>query len=91
MDYGSAADWQWVGNIEAVQFTVCANGEPIVCRVSKECIADNCGNPTTPESLLDDAKRHFEPITDRVGDLIGRGRFEEVEPRKIVLLRSSAW
>ncbi len=92
INYGSAKDWQWDGGREVVQFTAYRNGEPIICRVSKECIVDNCGNPDTPEAILDAAKQHFDQITDKIGHLIGLGRFfEEVQPRKIVLLKTADW
>ena len=91
IEYGSVTDWRWNGPLRVIQFTVFHNNETIVCRVSKECITENCGNPQTPEACLDAAKQHSEHITDKVGLLVSAGRFEQSEAQKTVLLRSSDW
>jgi hypothetical protein len=93
LNFGTAADLQWISSRRVVEFSVYDydSGEPIVCRVSKECITANCGSPQSPEACLDAAKQHFNQITDKVGHLIWAGRFEEAEPSKVILLKESDW
>ena len=43
INYGWRESWQWLGGPDVIQFTAHDNGKPIICRVSQECIEDNCG------------------------------------------------
>jgi hypothetical protein len=74
--------------VNVVEFIVLDDGRPIICRVSQKCLEDNCGSPPAPATLLGAAKDNFDHITDRIGHLIGLGRFEA---GGTILLRSSDW
>jgi hypothetical protein len=71
---------------EAVEFVVHEYGRPVVCRVSRECIDDHMGNPRGVAARLAAAKAYFNEITDCVGDLIGRRRYES---DRTILVRSA--
>ncbi len=86
--YGTSKYWWWNGVREVVEFRVHDEGWPIVCRVSRECIEDNFGNPRSPEECLDAAKERFDPITDVAGAMI---RAERFEPDGSILIRTSDW
>ncbi len=86
--YGTNKNWWWNGSLKVVEFTVHDEGRPIVCRVSRECIEDNFGNPSSPEECLDAAKDRFDAITDLAGALISAGRFE---PGGSILIRTLDW
>lgn len=88
LDYLTNEHWRWNGYRETVEFSVFANFKKVDCRVSRECIEDNLGNPQTPEACFDVAKASFDSITDKIGELIHTGRFEDDGS---VLLRSSDW
>ena len=88
IEYGTNEKWRWDGEFDEVRFHVRVGGNPVLCRVSRECIEDHCGNPSTPETCLDAAKVYFDRITDIIGDRIARGHFE-VDGS--VLLRSRDW
>ena len=86
--YGTNDNWRWNGSREVVEFTVLDEAHPILCRVSRECIEDNFGNPSGPEECLDATKVNFDPITDLIGHLIRGGRFE---PDGSILIRTLDW
>ena len=86
--YGTNENWRWISRPEVVEFTVDDEDRTIVCRVSRECIEDNFGNPSGPEECLDAAKVRFDPITDLAGALIRAGRFE---PDGSILIRTLDW
>ena len=88
INFANGDHWQWAGDLDAVRFTVHENSKPIDCKVSRECLADHCGNPTTPEDCLDAAKRHSYMIENKIGHLIAIGKFE---PDGTILLRSADW
>ncbi len=88
MVYGANDNWRWNGAREVVELTVDDEGRRIVCRVSRECIEDNFGNPSGPEECLDAAKVNFDPITDLISHLIRRGRYE---PDGSILIRTLDW
>ncbi len=88
IEFGDNLNWRWVGELEAVEFTIHVNKQPVVCRVSRECLEDHCGNPTTPGEYLEVAKMNFGAITDRIAGLIADERFE---PDDSILLRSADW
>lgn len=87
-EFGTNEDWRWDGSREAVQFTVRVNARQVVCCISKECIADNFGDPSTDAECLDAARVRFDQITDLAGRLITAGRFEA---DGAILIRSSDW
>ncbi len=76
IDYRTNESWVWHGPTQEVRFQVFHDGKPILCRVTRECIANNCGNPTGEDACFTAAKEHFEAITDQVGSYIFEGRFE---------------
>ncbi len=88
IEFGDNLNWRWVGELEAVELTIHVNKQPVVCRVSRECLEDHCGNPTTPGEYLEVAKMNFGAITDRIAGLIADERFE---PDDSILLRSADW
>ena len=85
IEYGTAQDWRWEGGFNEVRFRILVDGRPVLCRVTREYVEDNLGNPQTPEQCLDAAKAHFDQITDEVGRRASGGAFEEDGS---VLLRS---
>ena len=87
-DYGTADGMRWLSGPDVVQFMVLDDGRPITCRVSQDCLQDNCGCSAAAADLLGAAKDNFDHITDRIGHVIGLGRFEADGS---VLLRSSDW
>ena len=88
IDYQSAKDWRWVIDAEEVQFTAVYGGLEILCRVTRDCIEDHCGNPATSDACFTAAKEHFGIITDQIGIRIAAGQFQ---PDGSVLLRSQDW
>jgi hypothetical protein len=88
LDYGSADGMRWLSGQNVAEFIVLDDGRPIICRVSQECLEDNCGCPPAPATLLGAAKDNFNHITDRIGKLISLGRFEA---DGTILLESSDW
>ncbi|MCH7905662.1 MAG: DUF1488 family protein [Armatimonadetes bacterium] len=88
--YGTNETWAWHPDTEEVRFTVWDDdsNREIECRVTRECIADHCGNPSGPDACFTAAKEHFDAITDQVGYYIGLGRFE---PDGSILLRTNDW
>ncbi len=86
--YGTSENWFWTGGREVVEFTVHDEGRPITCRVSRECIEDNFGNPGDSGACLDEAKARFDAITDLIGHFIAMGRFEADGS---ILVRSQDW
>ncbi len=80
--------WVWISGPDVAQFRVEVGGSPVTCRVSRECLEDHCGNPTTPGEYLEVAKMNFGAITDRIAGLIADERFE---PDDSILLRSADW
>ena len=88
--YGTNETWRWHPDTEEVRFTVLddISNRKIKCRVTRECIADHCGNPSGSDACFTAAKEHFDVITDQVGRYIGLGRFE---PDGSILLRTNDW
>ena len=86
--YGTNETWMWHVPKKEVRFEVSLDGTPILCRVTRECIADHCGNPIGEDACFTAAKEHFEAVTDQVGFYITRERFE---PNGSVLLRTADW
>ena len=88
--YGTNETWAWHPDTEEARFTVLDDdsNRKIECRVTRECIADHCGNPSGPDACFTAAKENFDPITDLVGHYIGGGRFE---PDGSILLRTDDW
>ena len=87
-EFGTNENWKWLPGLGVVEFTVEADGNSILCRVSKECIADHCGDPAAIGDFLGAAKRHFDEITDKVAHFITIGRFESDGS---ILLKSADW
>ena len=77
IDCGSAENWRSNFDRMTVDFKVLDDGKPITCRVTRECINDNFGDPQTDDDRLDAAKARFDQITDIAMMLIRAGRFEE--------------
>ena len=88
IEFGDNLYWKWVGGLDVIEFTIDVDGLPVICRVSRECLEDHCGNPTTPGECLDVAKMNYDAITDRIAGLIADERFE---PDDGIMLRSSDW
>lgn len=88
IEYGTNETWRWDGEFEEVRFHVSADGNPILCRLSREFIEDHCGNPSTPKACLDAAKERFDEITDIIGHWVANSRFEKDGS---VLLRTGDW
>ena len=88
IEFGDNLNWKWVGGLDVIEFAIDVDGAPVICRVSRECLEDHCGDPKTAGEFLDAAKRNFEAITDRVQRLIEGGR---TEPDGSILLRSADW
>ena len=88
IDFGDNLNWKWVGGLEVVEFTIRIDGVPVICRVSRECLEDHCGDPKTAGEFLDAAKLNFDAITDRIQGLIEKRRRE---PNGSILLRSADW
>ena len=85
-EFGTNEDLAWDGTRDVVQFTIIRDGQQIICRVSKECITDHFGDPSTDGACFNAAKERFDPITDLAAHLITIGRFE---PDGTILIRSS--
>jgi hypothetical protein len=88
LDYGTNESWYLDGPTMEVRFKVKKDGQPILCRVTHECIEDHCGNPKGEEACLTAAREHFDAITDRIGELIELRRFELDGS---VLLKTADW
>ena len=88
IEFEDCTGWQWVGSRDVVEFTADRDGHTIVCRVSRKCLEDHCGDPKTAGEYLDAAKKHSVAIEFRVQALIQRARFELDDS---ILLRSADW
>ena len=78
LDFGTNENWLWDSGRLVVQFEVKDDGgKSYLCRVSREYIADNFGNPGTDTECFQAAKEHFDQITDLAGFFISAGQFEE--------------
>jgi len=88
LDFGTDDGMRWLSGPDVVEFIVLDDGQPITCRVSQRCLEHNCECSSTAADLLGAAKDNFDHITDRVGHLIGLGRFEA---DGTILLQSSDW
>ena len=88
IDYGSNEDWRWDPGTGEVRFVVYDDRRPILCRVSRECLEDHCGNPRDEDACLTAAKENFDRITDQIGPYVKAGRFE---PDGSLLLHSRDW
>ena len=88
IEFGDNLNWKWVGELDVAEFTIHVDGALVICRVSRECLEDHCGDPKTAGEFLDAAKRNFGPITDRLPDLIAVRRYESDGS---ILIRSADW
>ena len=88
IEFGDNLNWKWVGARDVVEFTADRDGHTIVCRVSRKCLEDHCGDPKTADEYLDAAKKHSVAIEGRVRSLIERARFEL---NGSITLRSADW
>ncbi len=88
IEFEDCAGWKWVGARDVVEFTADRDGHTIVCRVSRKCLEDHCGDPKTAGEYLDAAKKHSVAIEYRVQALIQRARFEL---NGSITLRSNDW
>ena len=88
IDIGDNTGWIWIGGTDVIQFTIEVDGDPVICRVSRECLEDHCGDPKVPGEFLHAAKKNTEAITDIVLRLIPSGRYE---PDGSILVRSTDW
>ena len=89
LDFGNTDSWMWHGPTLEVRFQILQDGKPILCRVTRECISDHCGNPTDDEAILTAAKQFSEPIENQLAHYITIERFEP--PDGSILLRSADW
>ena len=88
IEFGDNLNWKWVGELDVAEFTINVEGSPVICRVSRECLEDHCGDPKTVGEYLDAAKKHSVAIEGRVQALIQRARFEL---NGSITLRSNDW
>ncbi len=44
IEYGTNESWIWHGPTEELRFRMSQDDRQILCRVTRECIADHCGN-----------------------------------------------
>ncbi len=88
IEFGTNETWRWDVRTQEVRFQVLQDGKPIRCRVTRECVADHCGNPNGEDACFTAAKEHFDAITDQFYHYIGFGRFESDGS---VLLRTADW
>ncbi len=88
INYGSNENWLWDLGAEEVRFVVYDDGKKVLCRVSRECLENHCGDPQDENACLTAAKKNFNRITDQIGFYVKFGRFE---PDGSVLLRSGDW
>ena len=88
IEYGTNENWKWDSARMAVRFEVTANGKPVTCIVTRECIDDHMGNPESDAARLREANERFDAITDKIGRLIALGRIDE---NGMVFLRTADW
>ncbi len=88
IEFENCTGWQWVDARDVVEFTADRDGHTIVCRVSRKCLEDHCGDPKTAGEYLDAAKKHSVAIECRVQSFIERARFEL---NGSITLRSNDW
>ena len=88
IEFGDNLNWKWVGESEVIEFAIIVDGAAVICRVSRECLENHCGDPKTAGEFLDAAKVNFDAITDRIQGLIEKTRRE---PDGSILLRSADW
>ncbi len=88
INYGTNESWLLHAPTGELRFQVSEDDKQILCRVTRECIADHCGNPIGEDACFTAAKEHFEAITDQVDRYIAHGRFESDGS---VLLRTADW
>jgi len=86
--FGDNTGWIWNSWLDVVQFTAEVGGSRVICRVSRKCLEDHCGDPKAPGEYLDAAKKNTEAITHKVQLLIQSGRYESDSS---ILVRSSDW
>ena len=88
IQFAQPIDWIYHGGTESVVFTILNDGSPVQCRVSRECIQDNMGNPGAGEECLDAARKHVDKIENIIGVLVAAHRFEDDGS---IVVRSSDW
>ncbi len=86
--FGTNESWMWHVPTGELRFQVSQDDKQILCRVTRECITDHCGNPIGEDACFTAAKEHFEVITDQTARCIAVGH---VEPDGSILLRSADW
>ena len=80
--------WRWDYRHQEIRFCAWQNSGLVMCRISREAIKDQYGDPPTPTACMRVARKHFDDIAKMFNDLLARGRFEDDGS---VLLRSSDW
>lgn len=77
IDFGSAEHLRYNSGYEEVRFTVFDENRRILCRVTREALEDNWSPANSNDDPLDIAKNQFDALTDKIGELIALGRFED--------------
>ena len=80
--------WYWDYRHQEVRFCAWQNSGLVMCRISRKAIEDRYGGPPTPTACVTVARQHINDISDRFGDLLTRGRYENDGS---VLLRPNDW
>ena len=88
IEFAQPIDWKYQGGTDSMVFTIYNDGNPIHCRVSRECIQDNMGNPDAGDECLDAARKHADKIENIIGVLVAAHRFEGDGS---IIVRSSDW
>lgn len=74
--FEDTSGWWWASTVHEVRFTVRLDGRMILIRLPQAWLEERYGAGQLGEALLDAAKADFDPITDRVEEVIATGRFE---------------
>ncbi|MDX1401103.1 MAG: DUF1488 family protein [Kiloniellales bacterium] len=80
--------WHWDLGQKEIHFNAWYNNSLVMCRVAREAIKDQYGDPSTPTDCMHTAKKHCDDIAKVLDRLLAQGRFEDDGS---VLLRSSDW
>jgi len=85
--FGAPGDMRWVAALGEVRTTAFDGRSDLVCRVSQDWLAENCGAPAPGAGALAAAHAYYAEITDALSLKIASGAFEADGS---VLLRSGA-
>ena len=80
--------WYWDYRHQEVRFCAWQKTNLVMCRIARKTIENRYGCSSTPKACVAVARQHFNDISDRIGDLLTRGRYENDGS---VLLQPSDW